>query len=45
MFKQEVEVGEEEEVEEVEVVVEGTTVWIVALEDVVPLYLFGCSSS
>ena len=44
MCKREVEVEEEEE--EVEVVgVEGTTVWIVALEDVQPLYLFGCSSS
>ena len=45
MFKQEVEVEEEEEVEVVVVEVGGTTVWIVALEDVQPLYLFGCSSS
>ena len=45
MFKQEVEVVEEEEEVEVVVVVGVTTVWIVALEDVVPLYLFGCSSS
>ena len=44
MFKGEVEVVEEV-VEVVEVVVVGgTTVWIVALEDVVPPYLFGCSS-
>ena len=45
MFKREVEVEEEEVVEVVVVVVVGTTVWIVALEDVQPLYLFGCSSS
>ena len=45
MFKREVEVEEEEVVEVVVVVGVGTTVWIVALEDVEPLYLFGCSSS
>ena len=46
MFKQEVEVEVEEEEEVVvEVGVGGTTVWIVALEDVEPLYLFGCSLS
>ena len=46
MFKQEVEVEVEEEEEVVvEVGVGGTTVWIVALEDVQQLYLFGCSLS
>ena len=45
MFKREVEVGEEEVEEVVVAVVGGTIVWIVALEDVQPLYLFGCSLS